>query len=183
MNILKKLVLVFNLTLLCLVTGVNNQKTSADAGLTLGIIGTALGGAALAGHLGHWFTNLGGCHTDCCGGGNSGQVMYPIPPAPAMAPPPMQMAMPMPMQMPMMAASPCMMPSCAPAYPSVVPGPMMMPQPMMQQMQAPNAAPVVVNVYGGSGGYQPAPMMMPPIIPPSAPQYQSMNNVPVRGLW
>ncbi len=102
----KKIALLFALMAILLCPSISNQKASAEP-VTLGIIGTVLGGTALGLSGLHWLKDIFGndCGGGCCGCG----AMSPIPQivqAPMAAPCapvyPVAQPMPMPMrQMPM----------------------------------------------------------------------------------
>ena len=104
---------------------VNNQKAEADAGLTLGILGTVFGGTALLNQVfGCGGANCGGRAVyypmptsggGCCGGGGYCGASVGF--------------------------------DCAPVYPSMVPSP---PAPAPQASPCSTCGNTIVNVYGAS---------------------------------
>lgn len=130
------------------------QKASADAGLTLGIIGTVLGGTALA-------NSLFGCRN--CGNSAPTTAFYPMP------------------TMAMGGGGGCCgcgmaYDPCAPVYPSMVPPPP--PAPAPQGGGCGGGCNVNVNV-GNSYGQPQMQMPQQQMMPPQNVYYQR----PVRGLW
>lgn len=162
---------------LCLISVTPEQKASADGGVTLGIIGTALGGTALGLHALNWLRGTGGgsnamVHYPMVGGGYGGgcgggcamqaptQIIGGCCSAPAPEPTCGQ-------------AAPC----SAHVYPQPAPQ-----QPAVQYVPVPYMVPVM---------QQPAPQ---PVVQHVQPQYQQVQypqvsvvapnaQVAVRGLW
>ena len=179
----KKVFIPFLLCGLLISQGVSVQKANADAGLTLGIIGTALGGTALGLHVLKWLKG-----DNCCCGGCGSVGMAPALPVglsgDCCAMPTYPVAPPASMPMAMNSGCPgCNVNIYTNGTPSVNYGgsgygggyaPQMMPQMPMQQTQpVMYAPPQAMNAYSAPAyatmptsynvpvNYAPAPATMP----------------------